>query len=306
MPVLVGEVVEALVYDPDGTYIDGTVGSGGHSEAIGRRLSPKGKLICLDRDPEAVRTSKKRLAHMGGKVRVVKGSYAALNDALAAEGCRIVNGVFLDLGISSRQLEVSGRGFSFTRDEPLDMRMDPDEELTAGELVNHAAPGELVKILKHFGEEKRAKSIVKAITHARRKSSIATSSQLAALVKSACPQVHRDRRRHPATRTFQALRIAVNKELENLQTFLNNIPLMIATGGRLVIISYHSLEDRLVKQTMAKWENPCTCPPEFLRCVCGKSPLFKRLYKKGVKPVAAEIEKNPRARSAVMRAAERI
>jgi len=304
--VLVGEVAQYLVHDPDGTYVDGTVGTGGHSEVIGSGLSPNGKLICLDRDPDAVRTSKKRLAFMGERVRVVKANYVALKDVLAEQACDAVNGVFLDLGMSSYQLEFSGRGFSFTRNEPLDMRMDPDEESTASELVNHAAPSELFKILKDFGEEKRAKLIVRAISNARRKSAIVTSSQLAALVKSAFPQAHRARRRHPATRTFQALRIAVNKELQNLQTFLDTIPLMIATGGRLVILSYHSLEDRLVKQTMMNWENPCTCPPEFLHCVCGKPPLFKRLFKKGIKPTAAEIERNPRARSAVLRAAERI
>lgn len=286
--------------------MDGTVGTGGHSEAVGKRLSRKGKLICLDRDPDAVGTSKKRLAFLGDRVRVVKASYVALNEVLADQECDVVNGVFLDLGISSNQLEISGRGFSFTRNEPLDMRMDPDEELTASQLVNNASPGDLVKILKDYGEEKRAKSIVRAISNARRKSSIVTSSQLAALVMSAFPQVHRTKRRHPATRTFQALRIAVNKELQNLQTFLDNIPLMIAIGGRLVIISYHSLEDRLVKLAMANWENPCTCPPEFLHCVCGKVPLFRRLFKKGIKPTTAEIERNPRARSAILRAAERV
>jgi 16S rRNA (cytosine1402-N4)-methyltransferase len=260
----------------------------------------------LDRDPDAVKTSKDRLAFLGNRIRVVKASYAALNKVLADQKCDVVDGVLLDLGISSYQLEVSGRGFSFTSNEPLDMRMDPVEELTASELVNNASPGDLVKILKEYGEEKRAKSIVRAISNARRKSSIVTSSQLATLVKSAFPQTNRSRRRHPATRTFQALRIAVNKELQNLQTFLDSIPSMIATGGRLVILSYHSLEDRLVKQAMANWENPCTCPPEFLHCVCGKVSLFRRLFKKGVKPSKAEIEKNPRARSAILRAAERL
>jgi 16S rRNA (cytosine1402-N4)-methyltransferase len=305
-PVLVRKVVQYLISNPDGTYVDGTVGTGGHSEAVGKRLSRNGKLICLDRDPDAVRTSKKRLAFLGDRVRVVKASYVALNEVLADQECDVVNGVFLDLGMSSYQLEISGRGFSFTSNEPLDMRMDPDEELTASELVNNASPGDLVKILKEYGEEKRAKSIVRAISNARRKSSIVTSSQLAALVKSAFPQAHRTKRIHPATRTFQALRIAVNKELQNLQTFLDNIPLMIAMGGRLVILSYHSLEDRLVKQAMANWENPCTCPPEFLHCVCGKVPLFRRLFKKGIKPSTAEIERNPRARSAILRAAERV
>jgi 16S rRNA (cytosine1402-N4)-methyltransferase len=305
-PVLVGEVLQCLVSAPAGTYVDGTVGTGGHSEVIGKRIFPDGQLICLDRDPDAVSISKKRLAFLGDKVRVIKASYAALDEVLDDLECKLVNGVFLDLGMSSNQLERSGRGFSFTGNEPLDMRMDPGEALTAGELVNNASPGDLVKILREFGEERRAKSIVRAIHKARQKNSIETSSQLATLVKSVFPLARGSKRRHPATRTFQALRIAVNKELQNLQTFLNKVPLLIDKGGRLVILSYHSLEDRLVKQTMVNWENPCTCPPEFLYCVCGNVPVFRRLFKKGVKPSPTEVEGNPRARSAIMRAAERI
>lgn len=305
-PVLVNEVVKYLVSVPDGIYVDGTVGGGGHSQAIGNRLFGKGRLICLDRDPDAVTISKKRLTFLGNNAFVMKASYADLDKVLDDLGFEAVNGVFIDLGMSSYQLEKSGRGFSFSRNEPLDMRMDPNDKQTAFHLVNNLPPRDLERILKEYGEEKMAKSIARAIVRARLKSPIETSSRLAVVVKSVFSSSHRAKAKHPATRTFQALRIVVNKELENLNTFLNKIPLLMVKGGRLVVLSYHSLEDRLVKQTMVNWERPCTCPPEFPQCVCGKVPLFRRLIKKGLKPNGAEIENNPRARSALLRAAERI
>ena len=300
------EVVKYLVSIPDGIYVDGTVGSGGHSQAIGKRLLGKGRLICLDRDPDAVTASKKRLTFLGDRALVMRASYTDLDNVLKDQGCKVANGVLLDLGMSSYQLEKSGRGFSFSRNEPLDMRMDPNGRLTAFDLVNNLSPGDLEHILKDYGEEKKAKSIARAIVRARLKSPIETSSHLAAVVKSVFAPSRRAKARHPATRTFQALRIAVNRELENLKAFLNKIPMLMAKGGRLVVISYHSLEDRLVKQTMVNWERPCTCPPEFPQCVCGKVQLFRGLLKKGLKPSEAEIENNPRARSAVLRAAERV
>jgi 16S rRNA (cytosine1402-N4)-methyltransferase len=305
-PVLVNEVVKYLVSVPDGIYVDGTVGGGGHSQAIGKRLSGKGTLICLDRDPDAVIVSKKRLTFLGNNAFVVKASYADLDKVLDDLGFEAVNGVFIDLGMSSYQLEKSGRGFSFSRNEPLDMRMDPNDKQTASHFVNNLSPKDLERILKEYGEEKRAKSITRAIVKARLKSPIETSSRLAVVVNSVFSPSHHAKVKDPATRTFQALRIAVNRELENLQTFLNKIPLLMVKGGRLVVLSYHSLEDRLVKQTMVHWEKPCICPPGFPQCVCGKVPLFRRLIKKGLKPSGAEIESNPRARSAVLRAAERI
>jgi 16S rRNA (cytosine1402-N4)-methyltransferase len=305
-PVLVYEVVHWLVNNSDGIYVDGTVGTGGHSLAIAKRLSDKGRLIGLDRDPDAVKASEKRLAFAGKRVRLFKGSYVDLDKLLAESECQVVDGILLDLGISSHQLEKSGRGFSFSRDEPLDMRMDPDDKLTAGDLINKASPRDLVKILKAYGEEKQAKPIVRAIVTARRKRSIQTSSQLADLICSVIPPSHRARVRHPATRTFQALRIAVNRELQNLEIFLNKAPSLVARGGRLVILSYHSLEDRLVKQAFLSWERGCNCPPEFPNCVCGKAPAFRRLFKKGIKPSQGEIAENPRARSALLRAAERV
>lgn len=305
-PVLIQEVVKYLVPDSDGTYVDGTVGLGGHSLAIGKSLAKNGRLICLDRDPDAVRLSKKRLAFLGEAACVIKANFSDLDKVLEDLSLARIDGVLLDIGMSSYQLEKSGRGFSFLRDEPLDMRMDPGDTLTARNLVNNLSLKELEGILRGYGEEKRAKLIARAIVTARRKAPIEASFQLGALIESLFPPSHRFKARHPATKTFQALRIAVNRELQNLKTFLDKIPLMIARGGRLVILSYHSLEDRLVKQTMSEWEKECTCPPDIPVCVCGKVPVFRRLIKKGIKPDREEIERNPRARSAVMRIAERI
>ena len=305
-PVLVHEVVNFLVSVPEGIYVDGTVGSGGHSVAVGKSLHGKGRLICLDRDPEAVRLSGKRLAFLGNNVCVKKANYADLDKVLKDIGLKEVDGVLLDLGMSSYQLEKSGRGFSFSRNEPLDMRMDPDEELTARDLVNNLSTRELEKLLREYGEEKKARIIVRAIIAARSEKPIDTSSQLAALTKSVLPPSRRPGALHPATQTFQALRIAVNKELENIQIFLKKVPLLMAKGGRLVVLSYHSLEGRLIKKAMIDWERGCTCPPDFPVCACGKAPSFRRVFKKGLKPGPVEIGKNPRARSAILRVAERI
>ncbi|MBW1900350.1 MAG: 16S rRNA (cytosine(1402)-N(4))-methyltransferase RsmH [Deltaproteobacteria bacterium] len=305
-PVLLHEVVKHLCHIPDGVYADCTVGSAGHSLAIGKSLAGKGHLICLDRDPGAVSLSKKRLDFLGNRVSVIKSNYTDLDKILRDLGVEALDGALLDLGMSSYQLENSGRGFSFNRDEPLDMRMDPDDETTAYRLVNNLSPQDLERILRDYGEEKKARLIARAIVRAREKKPIETSFQLAGVIKLTLPKSHRIRAKHPATRTFQALRIAVNGELQNIDSFLSKIPSLMAKGGRLVVLSYHSLEDRRVKQAMSHWEKDCTCPPDFPQCVCGKTPLFRRLFKKGIKPSPEEFEKNPRARSAVLRAAERI
>lgn len=300
------QVVKHLVTTPDGTYVDGTAGSGGHSLAIGTALTDKGRLICLDRDPDAVRLSRQRLAILGKRVFVAQANFSEFDKVLEELGITRVEGVLLDLGMSSYQLEKSGRGFSFGREEPLDMRMDPENPVTARHLVNDLSGRKLESILRDYGEERRAKSISKAIIKTRKREPIETSQRLAEIIRAVYPPALRFRARHPATRTFQALRIAVNTELENLETFLQKIPAMLIKGGRLVVLSYHSLEDRRVKQAMVNWEQRCTCPPDFPDCVCGKVPSFRRVFKKGLKAGQGEVEENPRARSAILRAAERI
>lgn len=305
-PVFVNEVLKYLCHKPDGVYADGTVGSAGHSLVIGKNLKGKGRLICLDRDPNAVNLSKTRLAFLKNRVNVFKANYADLDEIVKLLELKTLDGVLLDLGMSSYQLDSSGKGFSFNRDETLDMRMDPDDEETAHYLVNNLPPQDLERILRIYGEEKKAKQIARAITQSRAKKPIETSLQLASVVKSALPTVYRFRAKHPATRTFQAFRIAVNRELQHIDTFLTKVPSLMAKGGRLVILSYHSLEDRRIKQAMMDWEKSCSCPPNFPQCVCKKTALFKRLFREGMKPSPKEIEKNPRARSAILRVAERI
>lgn len=305
-PVLVDEVVRILMGIPDGVYVDGTIGCGGHSEAILRGLGEKGRLIGLDRDSEAIRLSRQRLAPFGDKARVLKGSYADLDSILSSMDLEQVDGILLDLGISSYQIEHSGRGFSFGREEPLDMRMDQESPVTAGELIHSLPPKELETILRRYGEEPRAKRIAKAVCEQRKLGSIGSSLHLAQIVRAVVPRSNRGGARHPATRTFQALRIAVNRELENLEVLLEKAPSLIRRGGRLVVLTYHSLEDRRVKQTMLRWEKGCTCPADLPRCACGKKPLFRRLSRKALRPSEGEIADNPRARSAMLRAAERV
>jgi len=305
-PVLLHEAVKALSIVPGGTYVDCTVGSGGHSEAIARELGPGGRLVCLDRDPDAVDISRERLEFLGQQLIIAQAGFAAMVDFLQERGIEEVDGVLLDLGMSSYQLEKSGRGFSFRREEPLDMRMDPGLPETAYDLVNKASIRELETILKEYGEEKRARIIAKRIVRVRERNPIRTSLELAELVKAISPVRRGRTARHPATKTFQALRIAVNHELEQLVSFLEKLPAVVREKGRVVVISYQSLEDRIVKQQMEKWEHPCTCPPDFPQCVCGKRPLFMRVQKRPVRPDSREIAKNPRARSAVMRVAERV
>jgi 16S rRNA (cytosine1402-N4)-methyltransferase len=300
------EAVEQVFTSPDGIYVDGTVGTGGHSEAICRRMSPHALLIGLDRDEEAIRVSRERLASLGRKMHLVKESYSRLDRVLKGLGIEQVDGVLLDLGMSTFQLEGSGRGFSFSRDEPLDMRMDLDDDVTARGLVNSLSAKELERLLRSYGEERRAKAISRAIERERSKAPIDTSLRLSNLVASVARRSSRSGARHPATRTFQALRIAVNRELETLHAFLEMIPLLLVQGGRLVVLSYHSLEDRMVKEAMINWEGACRCPPEFPECRCGRVPLLRRVHKKGIKPSTEEKEDNPRARSAILRTAERV
>ena len=240
-PVLVKEAVEDLVLRQDGVYVDGTCGSGGHSRAIGERLTPSGRLICLDRDPDALCQCRQRIAFLGDRGVVRKANFADMDRVLEEMGTGPVTGVILDLGLSSHQLDRSGRGFSFQRDEPLDMRMDTEGEVTAGDLVNNLPARELERIFREFGEERKARALARAIERARRKTPLTSSSQVAEVIRSVVPRSHRPGAKDPATRAFQALRIAVNRELENLRVFLDKAPDWIERGGRLVILAYHSL-----------------------------------------------------------------
>jgi len=305
VPVLAQGAVQYLNLKPEGIYVDGTVGSGGHSLEILRHLHEKGRLICLDQDPDAIRLSRERLGS-DHRVRFIQANFADLDRVMQDLAINGIDGILLDLGMSSYQIEKSGRGFSFNREEPLDMRMDPAHTSTGEHLVNSLSVKALQSLLREYGEERNASTLARAIVKAREQEAIKTASQLAQIIEAASPKSHGPWKKHPATKTFQALRIAINQEMDKLETFLRKIPSLIAEGGRLVVISYHSLEDRQVKKAMVHWERACVCPPDFPVCACNKIPTFRRLFKKGQKPEQAEIDHNPRARSAIMRVAERI
>jgi len=304
-PVMVDEVISCLITIPEGIYVDGTVGTGGHSLEICKRIAPKGELICLDIDRSSIRLAKERLSPFGERVKIIKESYVALDKVLKRIGIDKVNGILLDLGVSSYQLESSGRGFSFIKDEPLDMRMDEDRGATASELINNISIEKLQELLWVYAQERWAKLIARVIVEERRKRPIASSRQLAILIETTIPARYRPRKRHPATKTFQALRIAVNRELQNIADFLEECPSLLVKGGRAVVISYHSLEDRLVKQAFHQKGKDNMSPRKLPVFPDTSPPLMKALRKKGLRPSQAEINVNPRARSAIMRAAER-
>ncbi len=284
------EAVDQLVTRSDGIYIDGTVGAAGHAEAILKRLGNQGRFLGIDRDPEILETAQKRLQLFGNRCLLLHGSYENLEGACRLLGVSQVDGCLLDLGLSSLQLEQAERGFSFAKEAALDMRMDPTGGETAQEIVERVSLKELEGIFKNFGEERFASSIAREIIEERRTKNIRTTKDLAEIVCRAIPRRAWPRRIHPATRTFQALRIAVNRELDRLKVFLEKAPNFIVPGGRVVILSYHSLEDRMVKRAFLDWE---------------RKGLFKRITRKPVRPSEEEIRENPRARSAKMRVAEK-
>lgn len=301
-PVLLNEAIEALAVRPGRWYVDGTVGLGGHAAAILEASSPDGRLLGIDADPDALVTARERLAHFGERVRLVRGNFRDLAVIARAEGFAPVAGVLLDLGVSSFQLGPAGRGFSFLWDQPLDMRMDPDQPISARDIVNSYTAQELADLISRYGEERRGRVIARAIVRAR---PITTTVQLARVVEQA---VGRARSRiHPATRTFQALRIAVNRELDALTAALRAAhDLLEAPGGRLVVISFHSLEDRIVKEFLRRASRDCLCPPQTPVCVCGHRATLRLLTRGAVVPSPAEVAANPRARSARLRAAVRL
>lgn len=300
-PVMVEETIQALAVSPGGRYIDATVNGGGHAAVIIEHSSPGGQLLGIDADPAAIAAAKDRLAIYNGSVRLVNDNFANLEAICLKTDFFPVHGIFFDLGLSSLQLSDSGRGFSFQREASLDMRFSPGQELTAADIVNTYSEANLARLIWTYGEEKQSRRIARQIV-ARRP--LKTTLELAAVVEQACGG--RRGRIHPATKTFQALRIAVNQELENLEAALRQAVNLLGADGRLVVISYHSLEDRIVKRFMLNEAKGCICPPEKLVCACGHTPRLRLITKKVVTPSRAEIIVNPRSRSARLRAATRI
>lgn len=302
-PVLFDETIESLDIRPDGIYIDGTAGGGGHSLAIAKRLTT-GKLLAIDQDPDAVRAAGNRLKDYPCAT-VYHTNFSHMEEAARKFGMVPVDGVLLDIGVSSFQLDNPDRGFSYHSDAPLDMRMSR-EGISARDLVNSLSERELEEILRRYGEESNARRIAAGIVEAREEAPIETTLQLADIVRNSVPAAVRRKPGHPARKTFQALRIRVNGELDRLSEGLDAAFSILKPGGRLAVITFHSLEDRMVKKRMAEWCTGCTCPPDFPVCVCGKKPKAELIYKKGLSPAEQELEENPRSRSARLRVCRKL
>ena len=303
-PVLLEECIQALNIRPDGVYVDGTLGLAGHSMEIARRLTT-GRLICIDRDQAAIDAARARLAPWLDHVTLVHSNFSELGEVLSAAGVNGADGMLFDLGVSSPQLDDASRGFSYMQDAPLDMRMDTAAPLTAYEVVNAWSQEELRRILYEYGEERYAPAIAKAIVRARETAPVKTTLELVEVIKSAMPPAALREKQHPAKRSFQAIRIAVNGELDALPPMLRAAVDGLNPGGRLAVITFHSLEDRIVKRTLADLARGCTCPPDFPVCVCGKKPRVRLLNRKPITAGSAELADNPRARSAKLRTAEK-
>ena len=301
VPVLLQEVLQYLEIRPDGIYADGTAGGAGHSLAIAKQLTPSGHLYAFDRDPDAVVTATERLA--GYPATVIHANYDEMEHVLKEKGVSELDGVLMDLGVSSHQLDEASRGFSFHTDAPLDMRMS-QTGMTAADLVNTAEESELSRILFTYGEERFARNIARKIVAAREIAPIRTTKELAEIILSGVPAQQR-RAKNPCRQCFQAIRIAVNGEFEHLEAGLKAAFSMLKPGGRLAVITFHSLEDRIVKQQFAQWCRGCICPPDFPVCVCGRTPEAKLVVKKPVIPTPEEQERNSRSRSAKLRVIER-
>ena len=304
-PVLLEECIQALNIRPDGVYLDGTLGRAGHSREIARRLT-HGRLICVDRDQAALDAARERLGEWMDKVTLVHSNFDQLDVILDELSLPGVDGMLFDLGVSSPQLDDGARGFSYRTDAPLDMRMDRTEGLTAADVVNTWSQEELRRILSQYGEERYAPTIAAAIVRRRQERPIETTLDLVDVIKSGMPARALKEKQHPAKRSFQAIRIAVNDELSSVDRMLQAAIPRLNQGGRLAVITFHSLEDRIVKTGLAAFAKGCTCPPDFPVCVCGKTPDIKLLSRKPILPRAEEIAENPRARSAKLRAAEKL
>lgn len=304
--VLPAEVLQYLAPRPGGVYVDGTLGGGGHSELILEAIGPDGVLYGIDRDPAALAAASERLSRFGDRFQPLQGSFGDLVELLAARGVREIDGLLLDLGVSSPQLDRPERGFSFRADGPLDMRMDPTQGETAADLVNSLSERELELAIKEYGEERWARKIAQRIVTDRQEQPFTTTLQLATLVERTIPRRFQEDRIHPATRTFQGLRILVNGELEQVEQGLQAAIGLLKPGGRLVVISFHSLEDRIVKQRLRDAASGCRCPRQLPQCVCGQVPLVRVLTSRPVTAGAVELADNPRSRSAKLRSAERL
>jgi 16S rRNA (cytosine1402-N4)-methyltransferase len=307
IPVMLNEAIHYLNCRPGKTYTDCTLGGSGHARAICERIQPDGKFIGIDQDIDAITNAKEALQPYSSNIHLFHGNFINLPQFLAQIKIDAVDGILLDLGLSLHQLENSGRGFSFNKDEPLDMRMDKRSATRAGDLVNTLAEEALRKIFKNFGEERWSKQIARSIVKNRRQKEIQTSRQLAQIVRSAIPRgAPREQHLHPATRVFMALRIAVNNELEVLDRFMGGVSDWLNPEGRLCVLSFHSLEDRIVKQHIKAMEKGCICPPKLPECACGQKKVMRSLTKKVVRPGEMEILENPMCRSTRLRAAEKV
>ena len=305
--VLLNETIENLNIKPDGIYVDGTLGGGGHAYQVASRLSEKGRLIGIDQDADAIAAAGERLKEFGDKITIIRSNYANMKEELHRIGVEKVDGIVLDLGVSSFQLDTPERGFTY-RDEnaPLDMRMDDRQSLTAKDIVNGYSEMDLYRIIRDYGEDKFAKNIAKHIVQERAEKPIETTGELTEIIRASIPMKVQVTGGHPAKRTFQAIRIELNKELEVLQNNLDDMIDLLNLGGRICIITFHSLEDRIVKTNFKRNENPCTCPSDFPVCVCGKKSKGKVVTRKPIIPSEEELEVNSRSKSAKLRVFERV
>lgn len=305
--VLLEETIESLNIRPDGTYVDGTLGGGGHASQVCARLNEGGMLIGIDQDADAIRAASLKLRPFEERVTIVRGNYGQIADVLKCLGIESVDGIYLDLGVSSYQLDTPERGFTYRAEEALlDMRMDQRMERTAADIVNGYSEMELYRVIRDYGEDRFAKNIAKHIVRARKEHPITTAGELTEVIKAAVPAKVRAAGGHPSKRTFQAIRIELNRELEVLEEAIDVMIRMLKTGGRLSIITFHSLEDRIVKNRFRVQENPCTCPPNFPVCMCGKKSAGRVITRKPILPSSKELEENPRSKSAKLRVFEKV
>ncbi len=303
--VLLNETIEELNIKKDGIYVDGTLGGAGHAYEVCKRLGAKGQFVGIDQDAEAIEAGRKRLADFEEKISIVRSNYCNMKQVLGELGISKVDGIVLDLGVSSHQLDTAGRGFSYREDAPLDMRMDQRNPMTAKDIVNEYSENELFRIIRDYGEDKFAKNIAKHIVRARKEKEILTTNELTEVIKAAIPMKVRKNTGHPSKKTFQAIRIELNKELEVLKDTLDEMIELLDDRGRICIITFHSLEDRIVKSIYRKNENPCTCPSNFPICICGNKSKGRVITRKPIIPSEEELEYNRRSKSAKLRVFER-